>query len=479
LSGFKSDYLIVALACVLAFAFPPSMFRDLELSRDGEGVDLSEYELSETKVYDLELAWQKRFWQASVVEIWVDDCLRSLVVNGSDLSTEFSYCDFVGSKRIDLAPYLTGGRATLEIQIENLGGPGGLSITGMGSGVFTTFRYLLIFLLILTWLYRRGRAEDGVPRTAAELGAHRKGDEASDPPPSAVPFQRKLAAVPRTYLAVLLLLLAVIGGSVVVWLRDGAGQGAAKAEPAARERDAPRVTIPAFETGVGAPSWARDDRLNPRILIPGGELLMGSPDGVGYGDEQPQHRVRVARFWMQQHEVTNEEYRRFRPEHGFTPGQERHPVVNVTWHDALAYAQWLGGSLPTEAQWELAARGTRGRKYPWGDEEPTCARANFNPCGWRLKAVHGHPQGATPDGLEDLAGNVWEWSADWYADRYPAAEATDPRGPAPASLRVLRGGSFISGAGHLRGAYRGYYHPGFVGHDIGFRVVWRPAEGQD
>jgi hypothetical protein len=486
LKRFRVDRLTVVLAGVLLFAFPPGMFRDLELFEGGERIDPATYDLSERGVHGLELTWQKRSWQGSAVEIWVDDCLRSIAVNGSDISAEFTYCDFVGTRRIDLAPYLSAGRATLEIEVENLGGPGGLSITGVGNVFFRTHRYWLAFLLILSWLYSRGRVVDRARGAVAEREADGPADEKAEALPSPVPAAGKLAMALRSYRGVLFVLLTVTGAAYLVWLLVGAlgssaggDPGMAKPELAGRAGGEPKVTIPAFGTGVGAPSWAEDERLNRRILFEGGEFLMGSPEGGAYNDEQPQRRVRVSRFWLQQHEVTNEEYRRFKPGHGFTQGQESHPVVSVTWEDARAYAEWLGGGLPSEAQWEFAARGARGRKYPWGEEEPTCARANFNDCGWRLKAVGRHPEGATPTGVEDLAGNVWEWCADWYADRYPPADQPDPRGPTSGWVHVLRGGSFVHGPGYLRSAYRGYYLPGFVGHDIGFRVAWSAAEGMD
>lgn len=483
---FSLDWLTVVVACVLFFALPPGMFRDLQFFLGGERIDPATLELSERRVYDLELTWQKRFWQGSAVEIRVDDCLRSIVVNGFDISREFAYCDFVGSRRIDLSRYLTDGRATLEIEVENLGGPGGLSITGVGNVFFRTYRYLLAFLLILSWLYRKGRVVDRERGAATNLDADGPDEEAADALPLPGPSQGKLATVLRAYRGALFVSLAVIGGAYFVWFREGprsstagGGLGGGRPVPAGRAGEGREVTIPAFPTGADAPSWARDERLNPRILFEGDEFQMGSPERVAYPDEQPQQRARVSRFWLQQHEVTNEEYRRFEPEHGFTPGHERYPVVNVTWNEALAYAEWLGGSLPTEAQWEFAARGAGGRKYPWGEEEPTCARANFNNCGWRLKAVGIHPEGATPKGVEDMAGNAWEWCWDWYADRYPPSPQTDPPGPASGSVRVLRGGSFISGPGYLRAAYRGYYDPGFLGHDIGFRVAWSAEGGLD
>ena len=431
---FTLDHALWLAIGVLLLAFPPALYREADLVVEGRPGGLSAIDFGEPGVHELEVTWRKTVWQAPSLEIWVDDCLRSLVVDGTDLS-RLAYCDFVGSRRIDLSPFLADGRATLELRVENLGGPGGLRLTGVPNAFVGTHRYVLVFVLLLLWAERRGRT--GAPSSQAAR-----------------------AGLPAA-------LVAVVG---TLWLATSLGRGPAP-DPAPPGDPPP------------PPSREEDERLNPRLLVAGAEFPMGSPEGVAYPDEEPLRRVRVSPFRMQRHEVTNEEYVRFRPDHGFTRGQERHPVVNVTWHEALAYAEWLGGSLPTEAQWELAARGPSGRTYPWGDAEPTCERANFNECGWRLRAVGGRPEGATPEGIEDLAGNAWEWCLDWYADRYPVPSAegsegaaTDPRGPAAGSVQVFRGGSFISGPGHLRGAYRGHYLPGFLGHDIGFRVVWSVAD---
>ena len=130
----------------------------------------------------------------------------------------------------------------------------------------------------------------------------------------------------------------------------------------------------------------------------------------------------VSPFRIQEHEVTNAEYRRFLsqsqpdPNHDYEAAQDL-PVVNVTWYDAMAYAAWLGGSLPTEAQWEFAARGTKGRTYPWGEQAPECDRANFKECqpdGLKPIKIR-REEGKTPEGVYDLAGNVWEWCRDWFA----------------------------------------------------------------
>ena len=170
--------------------------------------------------------------------------------------------------------------------------------------------------------------------------------------------------------------------------------------------------------------------------------------------------------------------RRFDPSHDRSaPGDV--PVVNVTWYEAMAYAAWVGGSLPTEAQWEFAARGKEGRTYPWGDKpEPTCDRANFSGCRPDgLKPVKaGRETGKTPEGVYDLAGNAWEWCRDWAGD-YPLEEQADPLGPATGSARVVRGGGFDLSPRYQRGAGRFLIDPERPRGYRGFRVVWSSAGG--
>jgi formylglycine-generating enzyme required for sulfatase activity len=227
------------------------------------------------------------------------------------------------------------------------------------------------------------------------------------------------------------------------------------------------------ETAAGMPAEA-DDPLNRAIRIEGGTFMMGSdePDTVPAGspystfDESPPHPKAVAGFWMQEHEVTNEEYRRFDPSHEFAIGHERYPVVNVTFGEATAYAASLGGRLPTESEWEFASRGTASRKYPWGDAEPTCNRAQYGACdpGGTLEVMT-RPAGATAEGIQDLAGNVWEWVVpDWYdPPTYPVNDAS----------RRLRGGSFAEASFFLRAANRNNgFLAGFKSVSTGFRVVW-------
>ena len=203
------------------------------------------------------------------------------------------------------------------------------------------------------------------------------------------------------------------------------------------------------------------------VYIPAGTFLMGSSsdDPDTYPDEFPQHEVYLDAFWIDRTEVTNAMYAAFlnaegnRSEGGATwldaddygvwieessgewspmSGYEDHPVVEVTWYGAKAYCEWAGRRLPTEAEWEKAARGEDGRLYPWGDDSPNCNLANYNLCGEGTDEVGMKPDGARPYGALDMAGNVWEWVADWYDDGYFDSTLTiNPTGPSSGKYRFV------------------------------------------
>jgi len=232
---------------------------------------------------------------------------------------------------------------------------------------------------------------------------------------------------------------------------------------------------------LGGPAWVRfDDAV----------FQMGSDSGRA--DARPVHEVRLSAFRMSRYPVTNAQYAAFvretatsAPTHwpdGEAPADiSDHPVTYVSWHDAQAFCSWLtesvgaadgGAHLPTEAQWEFAARGVEGREYPWGDEAPTPAHANFQESAIEdTTPVDRHPLGATPDGVYDLAGNVRQWCFDWFGP-YGDGSREDPTGREEGRERVLRGGSYLDAAGTLRGAYRFNVAPDSRFGFVGFHVAW-------
>ncbi len=242
-----------------------------------------------------------------------------------------------------------------------------------------------------------------------------------------------------------------------------------------------------------APAVAGSERVHDRdgsvlVYVPEGEYILGS-DEID-DEEKPVHRVRLSPFWISKYPVTNAQYRRFLEAE---PGQEkprlwedkdfnqdRQPVVGVSWDDAMAYCRWAGLSLPSEAQWEAAARGTDRRRFPWGDDEPTPEHANFDGREGKTTAVDTYPAGAGPYGTFDQAGNVWEWCADVFADNAYADRdgSLDPIGErGDASLRVVRGGSWDFPVRYLQAAYRNGDRVRYRLRDLGFRCVFRsPAE---
>ncbi len=221
---------------------------------------------------------------------------------------------------------------------------------------------------------------------------------------------------------------------------------------------------------------------NPWVTIPSGSFPMGTTDENENHDEHPVHTVAVPALRVQVHEVTMAEYGRFDPSRTPRPAEGRFPVANVTWFEAMAYAAWIGGSLPTEAEWEYAARGREARPYPWGKALPTPEYGNFENSGRHRSAEVGRfPKGTTPTGLLDMAGNVHEWCRDWYAEKWYEDAAN--RSPSEGDLgplkgdfwsRVVRGGSFNDGNPlFLLAAARQNRLPAEAHEDVGFRVVVR------
>jgi formylglycine-generating enzyme required for sulfatase activity/serine/threonine protein kinase len=216
------------------------------------------------------------------------------------------------------------------------------------------------------------------------------------------------------------------------------------------------------------------------VFVPAGAFSMGSTNGNV--DEQPVHPVKLDGFWIMQTEVTNDEYRRCveagpcaapRSDRWQDPALATYPVVGVTWDDANRYATWAGGRLPTEAEWEKAARGTNGGAYPWGDAIPDGSLLNFiESSKGAPQPVGSYPAGASPYGVLDMAGNVEEWVADWYQpDYYSQSPADNPLGPENGVLRGLRGGSFKVDRNAVRATYRSGYPPDARLESAGFRVV--------
>jgi formylglycine-generating enzyme required for sulfatase activity len=248
------------------------------------------------------------------------------------------------------------------------------------------------------------------------------------------------------------------------------------------------------------------------VFVPAGAFRMGDTTGDGWARERPAHVVELDAFYISKFEVTNREWQRFRDDAGYdnagfwpngrvvprdqipywtqpnnhgggTPGSDDYPVIGVNWDAATAYCAWLSAKtgnryrLPTEAEWEKAARGTDARRYPFGDSiDRTQANFVYAQAYDTVVPVGSLTGGASPYGAFDMAGNVLEWTQDWYdRDYYAVSPRRNPRGPATGAYRVVRGGSFFVEPYELRTSARSMAWPSFQAHRmIGFRPVREP-----
>jgi len=215
------------------------------------------------------------------------------------------------------------------------------------------------------------------------------------------------------------------------------------------------------------------------VQIPAGEFLMGNHQTERTPFEHPVH---VSEFLMDETGVTWGQFKVFAEASGvplplhnpYWGVLDDHPMIYVTWEEARSYCSWAGGRLPTEAEREKGARGTDERKYPWGDEAPDPERAVFRRSWGKeaTSAVGAHPAGASPYGLQDMGGNVWEWCADWYdGDYYESSPHRDPKGPPMGNAHVVRGGSWDSRPDVLSSSCRSWGHRGYRDGDFGFRCA--------
>jgi iron(II)-dependent oxidoreductase len=220
------------------------------------------------------------------------------------------------------------------------------------------------------------------------------------------------------------------------------------------------------------------------VWVPPGEFTMGSGDGEGRPNERPAHRVRITKgFWLSKCEVSLAQWKRYCQAAGIAVREDLarheddHPLWGADWDDCWAYSRFYGLSLPTEAQWEYAARGPEGRRYPWGNEWDASRCCNDDNVGPKAATfpVGSFPAGAAWCGALDMAGNLAAWCNDWYsATYYAVSPAEDPKGPDQGTERVQRGGYFWSKEDECRGAWRSSDDPKNRDGAGGLRTCFTP-----
>ncbi len=288
-------------------------------------------------------------------------------------------------------------------------------------------------------------------------------------------------------------ILAIIVLSML-WLFSVLGKG-----PQIEQTTAPSPSTPTTAPGMAGQSPPDQPTDTPprMIYVPAGEFIMGNESE--FSNESPKRKVYLDAFYIDQYEVTNAEYKEFIDATGhpmpyisalwaepfnwrngtYPPGKGDHPVVLVSWNDAAAYAKWAGKRLPTEAEWEKAARGTDGRAWPWGNDW------DIGLCNIKESFINSttpvylYEKGKSPYGCFNMAGNAMEWTADWYSEKYYARSPTsNPPGPPAGSFKVARGGAWDSNISlYARTGYRHYFSPDKKTPSIGFRCA-RSVEEQ-
>ena len=260
--------------------------------------------------------------------------------------------------------------------------------------------------------------------------------------------------------------------------------------PTATPLPTPANTPPREPQAVDIRVVMRGDVKVDQVFVSAGSFMMGSEGGTD--NEQPVHEVTLDAFWIDRTEVTNAQYAACvddgacdppgssssytRDSYYGNPEYADYPVIYVSWEDAAAYAEWAGGRLPTEAEWEYAARGPQSFVYPWGNQAITCDLANYwgknGGCVGDTSKVGDYPDGASWVGALDMAGNVWEWVNDWYnSDYYTRSSGLNPPGPESGEYRALRGSSWNDYVQLTRAAFRNDINPGDRLYDVGFRVA--------
>jgi formylglycine-generating enzyme required for sulfatase activity len=257
------------------------------------------------------------------------------------------------------------------------------------------------------------------------------------------------------------------------------------------------LPVPRLGENAGATRLASADGMT-QLFVPAGPFLLGAAenDALAKQREQPQYIAFLSAYWIDQLEVTNRQFRQCVEANGCPipagcpleavdyadPARANFPIVCVSWAEAEAYCQWAGRRLPTEAEWEKAARGPDGWRYPWGVAEPDCQRANYDPGGGACTpqtAVAGlYGRGVSPYGVLDMAGNAAEWTADWFDEnQYALALFNNPQGPETGQFKVVRGGSWSSTAAEIRTTARFGLTPETAIDQLGFRCAQSAREG--